>query len=119
MTNGNWSISMPRAATSVATRIFILPDLNSSSAWVRSSCERSPWIAVANRPSRCNWRARRAASRFMRVKISACGVSGAFGGWGGRGVFGWGGSYEAGGGDDDFHAFLQGQFLRLDIDAAI
>ena len=45
-------MSRPRAATSVATRTRISPALNASSAFVRSDCARSEWIAVAATPCR-------------------------------------------------------------------
>ena len=43
-------MSRPRAATSVATRTRISPDLNPSSARVRSGWDRSEWIATASMP---------------------------------------------------------------------
>lgn len=45
------STSIPRAATSVATRTRTLPFLKSSSARLRCPCDLSPWMASAVNPS--------------------------------------------------------------------
>ena len=47
ITKGNWSISMPRAAISVAIRNFTFLVLNSSKALTLADCDLSPWIAIA------------------------------------------------------------------------
>ena len=63
-------MSRPRAATSVATRHRISPFLNASSAFVRSLCARSEWIAVAATPCRSSHEASREAASLVRVNTS-------------------------------------------------
>ena len=54
-------INLPRAATSVATRMVVEPLLNSLRTQSRSFCCLSPWIHIAGYPSR----------RMSRVNSSA------------------------------------------------
>ena len=71
MTWGSSSMSMPRAATSVATRIDTRPALKSLSARTRCDWLRLPWIAAAAIPSFTSCSARRFAPCLVRAKTSA------------------------------------------------
>ena len=64
-------MSMPRAATSVATRIETRPALKSVRARTRCDWLRLPWIAAALMPSRSSCSASRLAPCLVRVKTRA------------------------------------------------
>ena len=57
--------SIPRAATSVATKTGLRPALKAARADSRCDCERSPWMLSAGTPSRHISRATQAAVRFF------------------------------------------------------
>ena len=60
------STSSPRAATSVATSVRILPASNRASALSRCACALSPWIATASMSWRRSFSTSRSAPAFVR-----------------------------------------------------
>ena len=64
-------MSRPRAATSVATRMFLLPERNLPRAPRRELWDNWPWSGMAPRPSERRRMARRWVSLTVRVKIMA------------------------------------------------
>ena len=67
-------MSRPRAATSVATRIRALPDLNSFSAFCRAAWLLLPWIATAGRPDSSSCSASRLQPCLVLPNTSTCSV---------------------------------------------
>lgn len=64
------STSMPRAATSVATRTLRLPALNAAIERSRWSCPMSPCTPPTLKPRSLSSSTRRCAARLVRVKIT-------------------------------------------------
>jgi hypothetical protein len=71
-------MSIPRAATSVATNTRILPALKPASAWVRCDWLRLPWMRSADTRFLTRNAASRLARCFVRVKASTLRTPGAF-----------------------------------------
>jgi hypothetical protein len=69
------SMSMPRAATSVATSIGNDPSANLCNTRSRTICGRSPWIASALTPSSSSAWATRSHERFVWQNKSTFGIA--------------------------------------------
>src|SRR6266851_3085755 len=72
------SMSMPRAAMSVATRMRTRPARNASSARCRALCYLLPWIASAAKPDRPSCSTTRLAKCLVRVKTRTRESAGSF-----------------------------------------